>query len=280
MNSDPGHDANSVKLEVTGIGGVWPADNFAIQVESRHSRIDQDEAPAVSANFVPRSLPPKFAKILHGVDAKGKARAAVHKQVLSSNLKALPPSELPPALGFMPFSEDSVDEDDESDVDDDMSVAAEFVGALPPSAAPQPLEISGNASDDEEDDEDDDYDDDSDSESDCSLDLLAAARQADPEAIRQREREYDANMAERLAEEIPAGSSAATAGGGSGFASPASGVDRREYNQARAEARAARPAGLRRMGTSGGSMAVQGRRGSTSSEDGDDTDEAMSDIRS
>ena len=55
-----------------------------------------------------------------------------------------------------------------------------------------------------------------------SLDLLASARQADPEAIRQREREYDAELAEKLAEEMPAGSSAATCGGqpGSGNCSP------------------------------------------------------------
>ncbi|KAK7613111.1 frequency clock protein-domain-containing protein [Phyllosticta paracitricarpa] len=72
---------------------------------------------------------------------------------------------------------------------------------------------SSYSSDDEEEEEDDDDDD-------GSLDFLATAREIDPESIRAREREYDANMAERLAEEIPAGSSAATAGGGSGHNSP------------------------------------------------------------
>jgi hypothetical protein len=38
------------------------------------------------------------------------------------------------------------------------------------------------------------------------------------------EREYDAAIADRLAEEIVAGSSAATAGGGSGFNTPADGI--------------------------------------------------------
>jgi hypothetical protein len=55
---------------------------------------------------------------------------------------------------------------------------------------------------------------------DGSVDLLATARQQDPTAVRASEREYDAALADRLAEEIPAGSSAATAGGGSGFNSP------------------------------------------------------------
>ncbi|KAL9083080.1 MAG: hypothetical protein Q9159_006010 [Coniocarpon cinnabarinum] len=64
-----------------------------------------------------------------------------------------------------------------------------------------------------------------------SVDLLATARQADPQAIREREREYDAELAERLAEEMPAGSSAATCGGqpGSGNNSPTRAGMRRMY---------------------------------------------------
>jgi len=84
---------------------------------------------------------------------------------------------------------------------------------------------SGSAydSDEEMDDDDEDEDDDDD---DQSLDFLATARAADPAAIYAREREYDAQLAERLAEEIPAGSSAATLGcGGSGYSTPVSGVD-------------------------------------------------------
>ena len=47
-------------------------------------------------------------------------------------------------------------------------------------------------------------------------------------------------MAERLADEIPAGSSAATAGGGSGFNSPVSTVDPSEGDEARRATREAR----------------------------------------
>jgi hypothetical protein len=60
-------------------------------------------------------------------------------------------------------------------------------------------------------------------DSDESIDLLATARQQDPATIYAYEREYDAAIADRLAEEIVAGSSAATAGGGSGFNTPADG---------------------------------------------------------
>ena len=65
------------------------------------------------------------------------------------------------------------------------------------------------------------------------IDMLATARQQDPDTIRAFEREYDAAVADRLAEDIVAGSSAATAGGGSGFNSPASqarGYDRKPAN--------------------------------------------------
>ena len=133
-------------------------------------------------------------------------------------------------------------------------------------------EASDKSSEDEapmEEDEDEDEDDESEDNSDDEVDFLAAARALDPEAIREKEREYDANMAERLAEEIPAGSSAATAGGGSGFASPASGVDKDERQRA--------IAALKRARTSD-SMVVQGTQDSSSSES-DSDDEEMS-IRS
>lgn len=254
-----------IEMEVTGIGGVWPADNFAIAVESRHARLDQSTAPSVDNDLPNKRLPEKFARILKESGPDHRVRAAMHKQeIVATKTNELPPSQLPPALGF-PFGEDSTG-DDESDIDDEMSVSPESPHALPPSAAPQPVELHYTSSDEgeEEDDEDDDSDD-------GSLDLLASARQINPEAIREQEREYDANMAERLAEEIPAGSSAATAGGGSGFASPASasgGVNRDEYQRAVKEARA-RPADLKRSKTSD-SMKVQNP---AKSSDGDSDEE-------
>jgi hypothetical protein len=91
---------------------------------------------------------------------------------------------------------------------------------------------------------------------DGSVDMLATARQQDPSAVRASEREYDAALAERLSEEIPAGSSAATAGGGSGFNTPAGGVRQtaklaKKASQASsASSRAGPPANLKRARTS------------------------------
>jgi hypothetical protein len=73
----------------------------------------------------------------------------------------------------------------------------------------------------EESESDDEDEDDSDDE---SVDFLATARKLDPKSVLASEREYDAAVYERLAEDIPAGSSAATAGGGSGFVTPIGGI--------------------------------------------------------
>lgn len=278
-SGDAMQTAPCVNLEVTGMGGVYPADNFAIKVESRHAVVDQDEAPSVPLQSTTKNLPDRFAKILQSDNPQRKVRAAVAQRYLNIQCVEHPPSVLPPALCFVP--EDESMSDDESDPVDEMSMSPASHDALPPSTAPQTLYMPDVDSDSDEEMEDDDSD--SDASSDGSLDLLATARKADPEAVLRKERQYDAEMAERLAEEIPAGSSAATAGGGSGFASPASGVDKREYRKAKQEARqkqqvvsppAVKPASLKRAHTSD-SMVVQGQEGSddeSSSEEEEDDD--------
>lgn len=222
-------DEKPIVLEVTGIGGVWHADNFAISVDSRHARIDQTATSEVSARIRATSLPSSLAKILHGARDKPKVCAAVHKQILASTVQDLAPSELPPALSFMPDDDSMCD--DGSDADEYTTEASGSPGNFPPAAAPQPVELPYAPAEDTDADYEE-FEDDEDVESDGEVDFLAAAREIDPEAVRRREREYDAIMAERLAEEIPTGSSAATAGGGSGFVSPASGINKEEYRRA------------------------------------------------
>ncbi|KAK4574298.1 hypothetical protein LTR86_002059 [Recurvomyces mirabilis] len=212
-------------LEVTGMGGVWPADHFQIDVRGHHVR------PTRAVTRCTPALPPKFADLFHGRRPKV---VAVQHQVSSASIKVLPPTELPPALGYMPFMEDDYDNDDSDTDDSQSSVSPDSPHVEPRSPAPQPLDLYLGESDEEADEDDDD----SNMESDTSVDFLAQARQMDPDSIRAKEREYDLQVAERLAEEIPAGSSAATAGGGSGFALPADGVERAEYRRAKQEVRA------------------------------------------
>jgi len=223
----------SIDFEVSGIGGVRPADNFAISISSRHARVVQTPPPSLSASFKTKTLPPAFAEILHGSLEPQRPRPPVHREVIASNFHELPPSKLPDALTFMSSDEDLTSEY-ESD-DEDTSRDLDFAGASPRPAAPQLVNFP-YTSDDEADSEAEDSDDE-DNDSDGEVDFLAAARQLDPEAVRQQEREYDANMAERLAEEIPTGSSAATDSGGSGFSSPQDVMNRAEHQRASREAR-------------------------------------------
>lgn len=273
-SADGARKAPHIDLEVTGMGGVYPADNFAIEVESRHAIVDQAEAPAVPIQSTTKNLPDRFAQILQANNPERKVRAAVAQRYLNIQRTEHPPSMLPPALCFVNEDDESTS-DDYSGTVDEMSMSPDAADVLPPSTAPQTMYMPDVDSEDSDEDMEDD-DDDDDAESDGSLDLLAAARKADPEAVSRKERQYDAEMAERLAEEIPAGSSAATAGGGSGFASPGSGVDKREYRKAKEEARRRvlpqPPATLQRAHTSD-SMDVQGVAGSASSSDNEDDDE-------
>ncbi|KAF2720093.1 hypothetical protein K431DRAFT_202651, partial [Polychaeton citri CBS 116435] len=220
--SGESHVIDPLHLEVSGIGGVSPADNFIIVVDGQIAEVEGKLVPNVTRPRNAGELGDKVASVLQSNGFTRQTTPAVEYNMLDARVKRLRPSHLPPALSYMPLTEST--EEGDSDIDDEMSIAPESLGDFPPSTAPQAIEVPYTASEDEDnendsDDEDQEEDGDDD-DSDGSVDLLAAAREADPDAIREKEREYDANLAERLAEEIPAGSSAATAGGGSGFASP------------------------------------------------------------
>jgi len=156
--------------------------------------------------------------------ARSALSPVISQEIISISRKDLPNSTLPPA-SFLPFDSSSGDADSDLESDVSSSPSRFSSPSIPaPATALQLLNISptGTGADayspvasggsvDSEKDED---------QSDSSLDLLATGQALNPVTIRASEREYDSNMVGRLAEEIPAGSSAATAGGGSGFNSP------------------------------------------------------------
>ncbi|GAB7344465.1 hypothetical protein MBLNU457_2303t1 [Dothideomycetes sp. NU457] len=264
LSNQAGKSRTTYELEASGIGGVYPADNFAINVESMHARLDNNTAPETVREGVPERYPERIARLLADQSNGRKRRSAFHKQIINTAHQELPPSQLPDAFCFMPADGDT-SIDDESYDRDDMSISAGSQASDAPSAAPQPIAMDFTS----DSEEDEDFDDGS---SEGSLDLLATAREIDPEAIRRRELEYDANMAERLAEEIPAGSSAATAGGGSGFNSPASNPPTEDSDLARKMRREQRRAqraeskpSLQKNKTSD-SMVVNGRQDDDSME--------------
>ncbi|KAL1639018.1 hypothetical protein SLS58_008346 [Diplodia intermedia] len=259
-------------FEASGIGGVVPEDNFAIDVECRQVR--SESAPATGyASHTPRCVnyPSNIMRALKAKDGKVKVDLSmrtpiVNGEIISAQQRRLPPSALPPP-SLLPFDSSSGDVDtdmsDMSEMDDEFDESDE-----PPTAAPRLVEMSTPEDDAERSGEEEEDDEDYVEEDEGSLDFLAQAREIDPESIRVQEREYDANVAERLAEDIPAGSSAATAGGGSGFNSPASlkgdgddaGTDRRPSS--RGSRSIQRGGSLKRSRTSD-SMIVHGKASQT-----------------
>jgi len=213
-----------MNFEASGLGGVQPDDNFSIHV--RRSQIST--APTHISTRRRSSLYPKAIRdALYShqnepetTSPRESPQPVIEQRILSANRKSLPSSALPPA-SFLPFDSCS-----SGDVDSDLASDASDASSEPdddssesPATAMQILNIAPDGSEESEESESDYEESD-----DGSVDLLATARQQDPSAVRASEREYDAALADRLAEEIPAGSSAATAGGGSGFNSPAGGI--------------------------------------------------------
>lgn len=224
-NDISGNDspAELMDFEVSGLGGVQPDDNFTILV--RRSQMETASTGPVGRHR--SSAYPK--KILHALANESFPEASsssppnlqhvIKEQIISASRKTLPTSALPPA-SFLPFDFTSSGDVD-SDLDSDESPEAASDTNDSPAPAMQILNISPehrhNASEFEY--EASQYSEDTD---DSSVDFLATARQLDPTTVRTQEREYDAALTDRLVEEIVAGSSAATAGGGSGFNSPVS----------------------------------------------------------
>lgn len=217
---------NPVDLEASGIGGIYPSDNFSVNVKTERKRNH-------AAMAQPGQQKPYSARIAGLLKENKQQSVHFEDDVVSTFHQELPPSELPPASCFMDIDEY---DDDESEFEDYQSIIPDLDRVHDvPATAPQTIDMPYLSSSESDDDDDEEGNKDDDAASDGSLDLLATARKLDPQSVQAREREYDAHMAERLAEEIPAGSSAATAGGGSGFASPAAGISRKEYEEARAE---------------------------------------------
>ncbi|TLD35349.1 frequency clock protein [Venturia nashicola] len=227
-----------INFEVSGIGGVHPSDNFSINVRSRQHLAAEASLPTISEakikHYTSRIQAILADTHLDSSQLKKGQRNAIVDEIIKSERKDLPASRLPDP-SFYHFDGDGEESEDSSyDSDSETSgstastTAPDLAHRAVPTSAPQlmnwtaapPYDADCGPSDDSEDGVDDQSMDGEDGDDDGSIDMLATAREIDPNLIRAREREYDGGVADRLAEEIPAGSSAATAGGGSGYNSP------------------------------------------------------------
>ena len=235
LNSTEDYDNTTpVYFEASGLGGVQPQDNFAIHVQIQHG--ENKRGSTTSGFSKPRG---RVHRVLHRVPRQKDIMSEfnpppstkitgrmVETKIISVRTTMLPPSTLPdPSYVYFPSSDNEDDEDEENnhnyqhqhasnqtedeiqseslpisswqnEVSDD---GADFLFARPEDGSDgTPIGTSPERSDD------------------SSIDLLAHARVLDPDTIAAREREFDSNEGQPLAE-VHAGSSAATAGGGSGF---------------------------------------------------------------
>ena len=173
-------------LEVSGLGGVVPGDNFSIRVD-----VEFD---------------------------KPSRQSAVKSKVVSSHRTELLPSALPPpSYAFLPLSsgsagneddsgeEEESDEGSDEDVEDGEEDAVHFVRPKFLNAFSPGFSHDDTTNDDQESD-------------DSSIDLLAHARQIEPEEVAAREREFEENIArddedeEEMEVDPPASSVVATVG--------------------------------------------------------------------
>ncbi|USP80120.1 hypothetical protein yc1106_07394 [Curvularia clavata] len=222
LERDSGHNSPEiVDFEASGVGGVQPEDNFSIHVRrSQIPTMPSQVAAGRRTSFYPKAIQEALRSEHMPIEVespRSSPQRIIHEKIISASRKDLPNSTLPPA-SFLPLGSCSSGDVD-SEFASDASSELDSDSSDCPATAMQILNIAPARTDESEisDSDCDDSDDD-------SVDLLATARQQNPNAVRASEREYDAALADRLAEEIPAGSSAATAGGGSGFNSPADGA--------------------------------------------------------
>lgn len=240
-----------IPLEASGFGGVTPPDNLAITVLRQRAR-------SRSIRSAPNPTSKRhMSMVLSSLPISSQPQSQVSECIVSTRTSPIVPSPLPPpAMHFASANTEDYDDDDDSDRGSSTAASdasttstdvlrshfnslaslqplAELRSTASPStrdSSSHPDVLFSNTRDEPfsiadadevsyserseyhggEDEEDDDNQ---------SVDFLAMARAANPEVICAKEREYDAEMAERLAEDVPAGSSAATAGVGSGFAS-------------------------------------------------------------
>ncbi|KAL3426293.1 hypothetical protein PVAG01_03084 [Phlyctema vagabunda] len=231
----------------TGLGCTQPADHFAIRVKTKRVRLSSPTRVGIATSSAAR--PPSF-KVRHTIrpsalelfqlSLSGSAQDAITSRnrtpysyglydqqelpvkteiIATSAVNHLRPSLLPEPT-FLMASSSSEDEWEAESTQSSIGIdhLRRNGRLLSPSVISdqgRPLGYGDVTMGDQEDDDDDDDD----MESEGSIDMLAHAREADPDTIAAQEEEFETQAQRRLLDELPAGSSAATIDGGSGFSS-------------------------------------------------------------
>lgn len=200
------------RLEASGIGGVQPCDNFCVNVLVRHAITKVADSLTVSrfssfrdqvhriTHQSPQWATDAFDRGLLPSPTVGCQRA-VRIEVVSAETVHLPPSTLPPPSHvFHPFSSSDSDDEDccERDSADEASSNPASLAALHRSSTVSAQQCYLAWSSSETDD--------------SSIDLLAHAREQDPDTVAAQEREFEDNIGQQVAKDIGRACSTATIG--------------------------------------------------------------------
>ncbi len=217
-----------ISMEVSGLGGIQPEDNFMVKVQVRHGERKKRDSPARSPFSSPRS---QIRRLLHSISRRGStntfreakdiprsqpSRAPIKSEIISSVKTIMPPSSLPPpSYVCLPFSSSESGDGDDEDEDEDANI--NYYSGRPRASAKRSAEDIGDpksarfflGSSSDESKELSYLSTSSGSDDDSSIDFLANARVIDPDTIAAQEREFEVNSVQQPAR---AGSMAVTLG--------------------------------------------------------------------
>ena len=236
--SDSNSSSNFMGMEASGLGGIRPGDNFAVKVQIRHQgkhtarrNISSFSKPSRHVrkvlHTIPRSSVDAFRSVID-LTRNQEIEQQVTSEIISSVKTEMPPSALPPpSYVHLPFTSSSGSDSDNEETSDDSAISSahaknayrnwpnhttQFGGKRVARNSENGSNPEGKGFDYESttspSNESDMYSDSSSS----TIDLLAHARGLDPETIAAREREFESNRGEQIAE-VQVKTLAATVGG-------------------------------------------------------------------
>lgn len=231
-------------LEVSGLAGIQPDDNFVVKVQVRHKNHKSGNMPTKSPIASPQGargliqrLPKRTVNPLHDRQIP---RSQPQLEIVSTIKTDMLPSSLPPpSFLCIPFSSTDTDESDSGSDDQGETVSANSYSSsrhrprpsYPPTEAESepdnpPIETFIGSSPEESQGSAYPSTSSASESDDSSIDLLAHARVLDPDTIAEREREFERHTGNTAIQPStippPVSSAAATSGETSGIVSKGS----------------------------------------------------------
>lgn len=109
--SDEVHGPHNINLDATGVGGIYPADNFAIIVQVRHARAEWIATPPVPIRNAPEITHNRLVKIFRVINPQRRVHAPVGYHVANLQWIDYLPSALPSPPCLMSSGGESTSEE-------------------------------------------------------------------------------------------------------------------------------------------------------------------------